>query len=435
MKKLLTIALICMLLLSAVTCAVFAEEDGLPFAVTPPTNVAVRWEEGNDSPTTMNFSYSLANDMTGFYRELEEAVERGEAEKFLSKYDFDEIWTLVQIDWALDDVNDSVSGWHANEFWDDNGTGLGYDEDWNIRVSEWDVVDWGLNNAAETAQTVWILRGVPNDARWNGNPETKTPGVKDQLRPEQYRYDEELDTVVIDFTQHTAYFRARLVTVTRKEAEGAEDRYYFSDWSPVCGYGKEIAKLEPLKDGELPAPVITGLRMTDKSFNDNPIVAYTLTVPDELQTMLTRVSANGGSIWIETEARVKGDTEWTALDGDRDIKAGETEWKLIYLVNDQRPSIPKDTEIELRCRYWCSQPEQEDFTSAYSKVISFGTDDVNLGGNPYDDGDPGSVPSKCPICHFCPQPLGLCVFIWLLILIAVIVVIVIILKKAGKKQK
>ena len=63
----------------------------------------------------------------------------------------------------------------------------------------------------------------------------------------------------------------------------------------------------------------------------------------------------------------------------------------------------------------------------------------NPGGNgtdnPYDDGNPSGVGSKCPICHFCSQPLGLCIFIWLLIILVVIIVIVIIIVITRKKKK
>ena len=55
--------------------------------------------------------------------------------------------------------------------------------------------------------------------------------------------------------------------------------------------------------------------------------------------------------------------------------------------------------------------------------------------NPLDDGNPSGVGSKCPICHFCSQPLGLCIFIWLLIILVVIIIIVIIIAKARKKKK
>ena len=55
--------------------------------------------------------------------------------------------------------------------------------------------------------------------------------------------------------------------------------------------------------------------------------------------------------------------------------------------------------------------------------------------NPYDDGNPSGVGSNCPICHFCPQPLGLCIFIWLLIILVVIIIVVVIIAASKKKKK
>ena len=50
---------------------------------------------------------------------------------------------------------------------------------------------------------------------------------------------------------------------------------------------------------------------------------------------------------------------------------------------------------------------------------------------------PAEQKASCPVCHFCPQPLGLCIFIWLLIaaaVVAVIVVVIIVVKKKNKKE-
>jgi hypothetical protein len=363
----------------------------------------------------------------------------------MKKIGCDDIWMNVQIDWALDDVNDSISGWHYTEYWDgDAYFGLGHDSDGNARWSEWDVVDGGLNNATETVQDMWITRGVPNDDRWRGNPETHMPGVKDQLRPEQYTYNETEEELRIDYTKHTMYFRARFVVTVRKDGE--PDKYYFSEWSNIASVGKGAEAFEPLKKADLDAPVITGLRMTDKEFNYNPIVAFTLTVPDKLMENATKVEAHGGGIVIEVWARVKGDAEFTELQGDWIIKAGEMESALFNLANDSRPHIAKDTIIELRCRYRYDHPRYFDgeIYSDWSKIISFGTDDINQGGNPVTDAttpstapedptDPGK--KTCPICHFCPQPLGLCIFIWLMIIIVIVVVIIIVLKKNKKEKK
>jgi len=90
--------------------------------------------------------------------------------------------------------------------------------------------------------------------------------------------------------------------------------------------------------------------------------------------------------------------------------------------------------------YRCDQPGLDDVYSDYSKIISFGTDDINQGGSQGTDATPGpndpSSPKKkeCWFCHCCPQPLGLCIFIWLLIILIVVIVIVIIVVSRKKKK-
>ena len=59
----------------------------------------------------------------------------------------------------------------------------------------------------------------------------------------------------------------------------------------------------------------------------------------------------------------------------------------------------------------------------------------NITDNPYDDGNPSGVGSKCPVCHFCSQPLGLCIFIWLLIILVIIIIVVVIIVITLKKRK
>ena len=420
-----------------------AAESDLPFDLVPPAYVSAKWAEGGDSPTTTNFSYSLSNEMTTFFKNKETAHLDDTIGQFMQNIGCDDIWMEVQIDWAVDDVNDSVSGWHYTKYWDgDDYYGLGKDSEGNSRCSEWDFVSaGGINNATETVQTVQVTRAVPNDDRWNGNPETHTPGVKDQLRPEQYTYDEENEELHIDYTKHTVYFRARFVVTVRNEDAESMDKHYFSEWSNITSVGKDGEKSDPLTKADVDAPVIADLHMTDKEFNDNPVVAFTLTVPDKLMENASKAAANGGGIVIETEARVKGDTEWTLM-GNTDwiIKSGEMECALLTLVSDERPTIPKDTVIELRCRYRCDQPGLDDVYSDYSKIISFGTDDINQGGSqgtdatpdPDDPSDPGK--KECWLCHFCPQPLGLCIFIWLLIILIVVIVIVIIVVSRKKKK-
>ena len=445
MKKIISVLFVCAMLFSCMATGVFAEDD-LPFELVPPANVTVSWLEGNDSPTTMKMAYSLSNDMTKFFKEKEEASIEGTVDELLAKYGVEDLWMTTQVDWAIDDVEDEVSGWHYTEYWDGiQNFGLGYDDEGRCRVGEWDAVDMGIGNATETVNDLWFLRGVSEDA-FNGNPEEKYPGVKDQLRPDQYKYDEE-DGLSIDFDEHTAYFRIRFVLATYKTTE--EDsvyNYYYSDWSDTVAVGKEGEGFEPLTEKDIAAPVITDLCMTDKDFNGCPVVAFTLTVPDELAANATKLEANDGGIVIETEARVKGDSEWILMqNADWIIKAGEMECPLIHLLSEEHKTIDKDTPIELRCRYRCSQSGLDDIWSDYSEVLTFtttefGGDDETVTDTAADTETPevitpGATEDKCPICHFCPRPLGLCIFIWLAIVIVIVVAVIVIVKAKKKKEQ
>ncbi len=391
-NKVIAVLLVCMMIASALPVFVFAdvlkkEDTGLPFDLVAPANVNAVWGEGGDSPTTTILTYSLSNDMTAFFKNMENANLNDKYEEFISPYNFDEIWMNIQLDWALDDVNDEISGWHYTEYWDgDPYFGLGRDSEGNQRWSEWDVVDWGLDNATETVQSVWVTRGVPNDERWNGNPDTKTPGVKDQLRPEQYVYDEEEENLYIDFTEHTMYYRVRFVVTTR--VDGAEETWYFSDWSNVAMIGKDAKEYEPLTQKDLSAPVLTDLHMTDQEFNGHAVIALTLTVPDKLAKDAAYVEAWGGSYWIEAEARFKGDTEWVGLQGDWIVKGGEMEFALMSLSREGHVYVKKTDEIELRLRYRVYQrPTDTEMTSAWSKISNFSGGDDVLRGDVNEDGE------------------------------------------------
>ena len=448
MRKSLAFLLTLVLLLS-LTASFSAAADGSDLFTPPaPEHVSVRWMETNDSPTSCSFSYSVPTVMSDFQKAFDDAEDK---EAFLAPYGLEDAWYTLQIDWALDDVNDPVSGWHYNKYWDgDSYHGLGKDGEGKLHYGEWDYVDCGIGNVTETVNDVWILRGVPNDDRLNGNPETGLIGLKDQLRPDQFTYDYENEELYIDFTKHTVYVRARFVFVARKTGVEGE-QYYFSPWSDTASCGKDAEAYIPIKPGDIAAPEITDLHMTDKEFNGNPVVAFTLTVPDALAKMGVDASAHGGYIYIETEARVKGDTEWVNMSNtDRDIKPGEMECALLTLLSDEHPSIDKNTPIELRCRYCCSQAGvDEDVFSEYSKVLTFETTEIGndlpptpTAGATADDPTPTpkaeskdeKKDDKCPICHFCPQPLGLCIFIWLLIIIVIVVVIIVVVK-VTKKDK
>lgn len=381
MKRILCLALTCVLLSACLVIVPSAGTFQLPFELTAPAYLSASWLEENDSPTTTALSFNLSNAMTQFFKEWNESFLYETHDELLERLGCEDFWLTAQIDWALDDVNDSVSGWHYNSYWDgDSYYGFGVDEDGYHHYSDWDGVDYGLGNGEETTQEYWVTRGLPAWL-WDG-PEDQV-GVKSQVKPGQVTYDYDEEVARIDYTKHTMYYRARLVACVYIDGETT---YYHSGWSNIAAVGKDAVQYKPLKAGDLPKPIITDLRMTDKEFNGQPVIAYTQTVPDSLMEMASSVSAHGGSIYVETYMRVVGDSEWTLMgNADWEIRAGEMEVCLITLCSDERPNITSDMDFELRTRYACYQKDvDEDIYSAYSDIITlpknYKLGDVNLDG-------------------------------------------------------
>lgn len=393
MKRITSLVICLLLTLGCLPLSAFAApvvESELPFELTAPAYVYAEWQEGSDSPTSTIVSYSLENGITEFFELLQQAVENETKEEFLAQYGLDDIWINTQIDWAVDDVEDAVSGWHYNEFWDYGGYGIGYDEKYNMRLGPWDAAEEMLNPTV-TANYVWVTRGVNEDG-FNGNPDTNTPGLKDQLNEGQYEYKDAGDgdkALYIDYTEHTVYFRARFDVATRyTENEELVEKHYYSDWSDAAAVGKNAPSSGPVTKEDLTAPVITSLYLTDRDFNGCPVAAFTLTVPDELAQNVAKVTAKGGSIYIETYARVKGDAEWIQMqNAERNIKAGEMECPLLHLATGAHLTIEDDTEIELRCRYSCYQSDADDLFSDWSETLTFETTEMSAlpDGVNYDD--------------------------------------------------
>ncbi|MBQ7161231.1 MAG: S-layer homology domain-containing protein [Clostridia bacterium] len=376
MKKILSFILVCLMLVPAVCVQTSAKAaKALPFELKAPENVYMDKTDG-DSPTTMAISYSLSNDAGAFFQ-AKAGAEDGEA--FLAPYGIEDVWLTVQIDWAIDDVDDPVSGWHYNEYWDynENFGSFGYDDEGKFHGSAWDGVDCGGIGSSDTVNSIWILRGL-NDFEWFSSPDWNAIPLKDQFKEGQavfHQDDEGNCWITIDFTKHTVYARMRFAMTVR---DSEKDTVTYSDWSSTVAYGKDAAAIKPITAKDLSAPKISDLHMTDEEFNGYPVVAFTLTVPDKLAELATKAAARGGGIYVETQARIKGRSEWVIMGNtDRDVRSGEMKCCLITLAEEGEEGVTKDVEIELRCRYWCSQPGRDDVYSGFSDIISFGATFVN----------------------------------------------------------
>lgn len=451
---------------SSLTITASAEPESntqkLPFELKAPTNVSIRWLEGNDSPTTIAAAYSMDTGMNDWLSSA--ADDPDKAQETLNEYQLDELWVHGQADWAIDDPE---NGWHHTEYWDgiysNEGFGIGYDKEGNIRTGVWDATE--ITADPQTINEAWLMRGVTvhekstdpaDNVDWYGNE--FIPGLKNQLKEDQYTLitiDEETGEkmVSIDYTKHTVYIRIRWAVNTRSK-DGEKTTVILSDWSEAASYGKDAeTSFTPYTAETLPAPVITDLHYIDEEFNNFPQIACTLTVPDDLAKNLTIITTNGGTIYPEWESRIPGG-EWIGLQGDFTVTSGEMIIALQNLAEAEK-SIQKDTPIELRCRYYCSQTvngeDLEPIYSPYSEILTFGSQEMSVtpASNPTDTTDTSEISkasrssapeqeseaSKCSLCGFCPQPLGLCIFIWIAIAVAIIIIVVVIIVIIKKKKK
>lgn len=484
LKRLLAVSAAAVVAVTGVSLTAAAENENksekkLPFELEAPSGVSLSWLGGeSDSPTSVQAAYSMNNSMSEWLGKASDPNSHDATlEALLKDCGYNELWVNAQIDWAIDDKE---NGWHWTKYWDGETftdsegyevrAGLGQDKEYHSRVSDWDEVEGMVY--PQTQNDCWVLRSTsiypdnPSDSEWFYGSEEKL-GVKEQLKDDQYTL-EELDPeekskkLVIDLEKHTAYIRVRWAVTMRSE-DWRSDSVVFSDWSEPAGYGKDAEKFEPLTKETLKPPVITDLRYYEDEFNGYPQIACKLEVPDDLRNNISAVVANGGEIRIEWEARVP-DGEWVGLQGGMTVTAGEN---IIALQNLGEAIVEQNKEngenttgtvleegspVELRARYWCNQyegyqgEEIGEFYTDYSNVLTFGTQEMSRTEEPVPESsieeskepekkDDKAAEKKCGLCGFCPQPLGLCIFIWIAIILAVIIIVVVVVIVVTKNKK
>ncbi|MBQ6262113.1 MAG: S-layer homology domain-containing protein [Clostridia bacterium] len=392
MKKIVSLLICAVMLVTALPLySTAAGGRSCPMELTKPTNATLQWLMGGDSPTTSRFSYTQPAGVTAFVAAKDRAHDEGTEEAFWAATGYDDIIITTQIDWAIDDPTD----WKYNanpEAWDGRyGFGhirVGTDEEYEDRyvVGEWEYVDDGFVGSEATREE-WVLRGFGgpyedwcDSEGWTGDGAYK-PGLRDQLKEGQYEITE--DGLVIDWDEHTAYVRVRYVVIGQYwNDEGMFEDFYYSDWSDPASYGKDAVRWEPPTEDDVPAPVISNFRMTDEEFNDWPVIAYTLDVPEDFLTLVSEVTGHGGYAYVETFCRELGKGgEWISIQGDGTIRSGENKWYLVTLSGTVE--MTEYTSLELKTRYVVEVKLDEpgrkvEYTlySDFSNILTFKGKDV-----------------------------------------------------------
>lgn len=241
----------------------------------------------------------------------------------------------------------------------------------------------------------------------------------------------------LDLENNTIYFRYRFCVSYTIDGE-AQERCIFSDWSEPFSHTAENGNNKLINAPEsLPAPTVSELRVdTD---GGESAVKFTLEFPQSFyEAELYFEECGGSSGELQAQIKVKNG-EWT------DLVIPDAEWKTGGVRTALFPDDFKLDELggdfSLRVRLNGGSPIEN---SPWSNIASLSdeADDDTKTDNATDAAkvdahtDIKDSEIECSLCGFCPiQPLGICLFIWLVAIIAVTVLIVIAVKLSKKKEK
>lgn len=422
----------------------------LPFELKAPTNVAIASANLSYSPTAMLVAYSMDNGMNSFL-----GLDADSKDKKVKAEGHESLWINAQFDWAIDNEND----WHYDTSWDEPDYDPSEDVEEQTESTKFGIWDAQVGNAhPEIVNTARIMSsGIiyadnsKDNTWWLGNDDR--PGLINELEDNQYTlrrlHDDTEDQVLeIDYTEHTAYVRVRWVVTVRDKDDNGElkDTRIFSDWSRTASFGKNAPAQKIFTASDLPAPAVSALSITGEKFNGSPVASFELGVDDALAEKLTQIYCAGGSVDINVEGRISGYDKWNSIPGDWTVRPGKLRAELRSFTQPDT-QIGDDIGIELRCRYHCLQNDPStgsfagEISSEWSEILSFGAapekessshevstaqpETEMTAAQPSETAQNTSSPEEvCELCGFCPQPLGICIFIWLSVIAAIITFIV-----------
>ena len=422
MKRILSVLLCALLLLSLFSVTAFAAEE----------NDISKFEL--PSPKAPNyFVYTDGNASEGHHDDLrmimvadpEVALLAAEydrdSEAFYKKYGLYSFNLVMQYDVSLD----GEDSWQHNEEWDTEYYNDGHVNGYPVQSLRSELI--------EDFEFFWLTYYEGPDSN------TFVP-YKPAILTEKFTGDGyEQDIYSFDVENHSLYIRCRYYmeweTFDAEKNEIGEKQSKFSDWSESAVFGKNTTQIIPDEPTTYEAPVISDLKIVPPGENEqNSHLEYVQTTPEsvwmtgvyyimkedgQFDGLETQVSIDGGE-WIEfSTADSWGD--WCLWNGSRGA------------YNDDVP-IEENTNVKLRIRFTGTHGPSE-----WSNVL-----ELNGGGTQENPGETNKAPEekppvdekdKCSLCGFCPVPLGLCIFIWIAIVVVVILVIVIIIVTLTKKKK
>ena len=421
MKRILSVLLSLLLLLSLFTVTAFAAEENdiskfeLPAPKAPNYFVYTDGDEKEARHDDLRMIMIADPEVA-----LLAAEYNRDSDAFYKKYGLYSFAISMQYDVSLD----GEDNWQHNEEWDTNWYTSGY-------ADGYPYVSLG-SEMMEDFEFFWLTY-------YEGEGSSTFVPYQSAITTYVCHHEEwEENIYSFDVENHSLYIRCRYYmeweTYDEAKNEIGEKQSRFSDWSESAVFGKNGTQITPDEPTTYAAPIISDMKIVLSEGDENSHIEYAQTTPEsvwmngvyyemtgegQFDGLETQVSIDGGE-WIEFSTADSGD-DWCLWNGSRGA------------YNDDVP-IEENTNVKLRIRFIGTHGPSE-----WSNVL-----ELNGGGTQENPDDTGKAPDekppvdekdKCSLCGFCGVPLGLCIFIWIAIVVVVILVIVIIIVTLTKKKK
>ncbi|MDO4552413.1 MAG: S-layer homology domain-containing protein [Bacillota bacterium] len=257
---------------------------------------------------------------------------------------------VLQLDWSLDSRNDWKYGANWDKIQAQNSNYYEYikiGSDYRDQADDAYIMDIGRVDQAEGAS--W----------WDGE------GGWKQVVGDKCEIDDSFYTVYyINFDNHTIYLRARYVLEYRET--GADDySYVCGDWSNVVAFGKD--NVPYVRPTELPAPVVSDLKLSEETHNGTPIIEYTIVHTQETLDQAAAALANGANIILVGEANINN-AGWQEISTNQTLITGPTS----SILGSYAEALDNADYVQFRCRYCYYVSVSDNFYGPYSNIIEFG---------------------------------------------------------------
>lgn len=486
MKKFLSVLCMIVLVMTVMSAAAFADEDDglvpggeeplglapggddllgaapgneedielpMPFEFKAPEYVFLDRTSDLATVQTVNLAFSFNQSMREFL-----ALGTGEARDAINSVGLATLNMTAQIDWAIDDPE----AWHYSEAWDNDGK----NEKGQVVVGDWAWIGIELEGDNKKVQSVRIFPdfGDPkakDNTAWNGSGNIK--GYKSIIPAEILKTDEENGHYYIDWTEHTLYVRVRFKCVTEDNDEEFMKNTYFTDWSEVVSYGKDVEEYYPYEnETALPKPELSNLTVETVDPDEGPVLKWNTSLPADFLENAIRTEVYGGVAHLIYSVRLNQTGDWKNI--YEDVISGEYTVPINSLLAEGE-SYAEGDAVEVNAMVWIDQylGIEGDWVGSLSgersEIITYGIDEEpevtptpettpTPEATPTPTLEPLNIPTPvvnpqteddedvCPICHNAhdPQIFGVCMYIWGGGFILLIILISIIVKIVRRKQ-